>query len=110
LPILLLAADGQFREFEAVLDTGFSDYLALPPNLVTDLQLPYYGEAEYELGDGRIVRFTLHTVTILWDGANQEVHVLATEGGVLVGMRMLYGHQVYLDVVDGGEVRIEPRP
>ena len=31
-------------------------------------------------------------------------------GGSLVGMSLLYGNRVVLDVVEGGEVLIEPLP
>jgi hypothetical protein len=38
------------------------------------------------------------------------VLVLAADGGPLVGLSLLYGHRVTLDVVDGGRVSIEALP
>jgi len=36
--------------------------------------------------------------------------VMATEDVSLIGMSLLYGYRVILDVVDGGLVTIEARP
>jgi len=45
--------------------------------------------------------------TVLWDDQTRHVAVLATQGDVLVGMAMLAGHRVTLEVEDGGSVTIE---
>ena len=36
--------------------------------------------------------------------------LLDADGGPLVGMSLLYGSRVTLDVVDGGPITIEPLP
>lgn len=43
-------------------------------------------------------------------GQERDIEALVTEGGVLVGMLLLQGYHLFMDVVDGGEVRIQPRP
>ncbi len=43
LPVHIRAARGQVEEIEAVIDMGFSGYLALPPPMVAALQLPRFG-------------------------------------------------------------------
>jgi predicted aspartyl protease len=48
--------------------------------------------------------------TVLWDGHDRDVAVLAAEGDILTGMRMLRGYRLLIDVIDGGEVLIEARP
>lgn len=35
--------DGQTRDIDAVIDTGFGGFLTLPPALVAELGLPYKG-------------------------------------------------------------------
>jgi predicted aspartyl protease len=52
----------------------------------------------------------VHLATVLWEGQHRDIAVLSAEGDVLGGMRLLLGHHLFIDVIDGGEVRIEPRP
>lgn len=41
------------------------------------------------------------------DGQERAVLVLSADGGPLVGMATLYGHDVFLHVVDGGRVTVQ---
>ena len=41
LPLSLRGPEGQTREVNAVIDTGYSGSLPLPPALVAELELPY---------------------------------------------------------------------
>ena len=41
VPLLLRGPDGPEREVDAVIDTGYSGSLSLPPSLVAELELPY---------------------------------------------------------------------
>ncbi len=47
---------------------------------------------------------------VLWYGQEREVLVLQADGGPLVGMSLLYGSRVMLEVVDNGDVTIDPLP
>ena len=94
-------------DIESALDTGFNGFLTLPPELVSVLQLPFWETSEFTLGDGNNVAFNVHIATVLWDGQERDVFVLAAEGGPLLGMSLLYGFRLTIDVVDGGSVIIE---
>jgi clan AA aspartic protease len=96
-------------EIKAVIDTGFTDYLTLPLNLIASLSLPFRESAEFVLADGHAVAFETYAASVLWDGVEKPVLVLAAEGGPLVGMSLLYGCRVIMDVVDGGSVTIEAK-
>lgn len=98
---------GVEAEVEAVLDTGFTDFLGLAPGLVDRLGLPFFSSADALLADGRLMRFALHLGRVWWEDDWREVVVTATEGGPLLGAGLLYGHLVTLEVVDGGRVLIE---
>ncbi|MGI4791360.1 MAG: hypothetical protein ACRYFS_21235 [Janthinobacterium lividum] len=102
-------AAGREAEFKAVIDTGFTDYLTLPPALIASLQLVFRESAEFVLADGNAVAFETYTASVIWDGIEKTVLVLASEGGPLVGMSLLYGYRVIMDVVDGGVVTIEAK-
>jgi clan AA aspartic protease len=105
--LVLRGADDREREVAVVVDTGFTESLTLPPILVEELGLPRVDTSELELADGRIVVFPVHRAVVLWEGGERRVSVHVSEGGPLMGMTMLYGCNLNLDVVDGGHVRIE---
>lgn len=96
-------------EVEAVLDTGFTGHLALPGAIIEELSLPSQGVVEASLADGSRVDLEVHRARIFWMGQPRDVEVLASEGDALAGMSLLYGHEVYLDVIEGGSVVIESR-
>ena len=98
---------GQEQEIEAVIDTGFNGYLTLPDVLVAALGLPYHSRSIVTLGDGSKLVLRQYEATVIWDGRERDVLVLAAEGGPLIGMAMLYGHDVFLNVVDGGRVTVQ---
>ena len=100
---------GQSREIEAVIDTGFNDYLTLPPLLVAELGLAYRNRGQMILADGSEVTFDIYGVTMLWDGEPRQFHAYAADAEPLVGMRLLQSHSLYVEVEDGGSVVIQAR-
>jgi predicted aspartyl protease len=66
--------------------------------------------SSFILAGGSIVALEVHRGTVTWDGADRGVLVLAADGDPLVGMSLLRGSRVTLDVVDGGPVTIAPLP
>jgi clan AA aspartic protease len=103
----VLGPAGQAKAVEAAIDTGFDGYLTLPAELVRHLDLPFLGTTTATLGDGNSVHMTLHLASVLWEEEPWEVLVLAAEGGILVGMALLAGCRVTLDVEEDGAVTIE---
>ena len=94
---------------DAVIDTGFSGYLSLPPATITALRLPFAEARVYSLGNNAEVIFDLYEAVIIWDGQQREILVLVSEADALVGMALLKGFRLTIDAIDGGEVRIEVR-
>ena len=103
-----LGPEEQTVVVEAGIDTGYNGFLTLPRALIDELGLPYVGTAGAELGDGNKVRMDLFLGAVRWEGEAREVLVLEAPGGVLLGMAMLYGSRVTLEVEENGAVRIEP--
>ena len=104
--LFLRGPEGQVQQVDAVIDTGFNGYLALPPMLVADLELPVVGDGEAVLADGRQVSFNVYRVTALWDGLPRYVETGAVGYEPLVGMSMLVGHDLHVKVTNGGRVTI----
>jgi clan AA aspartic protease len=103
-------AGGQAIDLQATIDTGFSGHLTLPLGVIATLQLPYDRAEIYTLGDNSDVAFDLYSATLIWDGRDRPVFVLSSGSEPLFGMSLLHGFYLFVDVVDGGEVLIQPRP
>ena len=109
IPLPLRESSGQTREVEAVVDTGFNGYLTLPPMLMEDLKLAVVGDGEAVLADGSQATFDVYGVTVLWDGRSMYVETGAVGVDPLIGMALLEGHNLNIDVEDGGRVVIQAR-
>ncbi|MGB3516774.1 MAG: hypothetical protein WBA43_09965 [Elainellaceae cyanobacterium] len=92
---------------EAVIDTGFTGFLSLPLSIITDLGLPWHFRDLGTLGDGSEVIFDMYKATVIWDGKSQVIDVAASEADPLVGMSLLYGFRVQMDVHEGGIVTLK---
>ena len=105
----LLGPEGQAREIDAVVDTGFNGYLILPPMLVADLGLPVVGDGEAVLADGSEAAFDVYGVTALWDGQPRYVETGSVGVVPLVGMAMMDSYDLRIEVVNGGRVVIQAK-
>ncbi len=105
LPVQTNGASAQ--EIEVVLDTGFSGSLTLPPNLISALGLPFRSRGSAILADGSQAHFDIHVATVVWNGLPRNILVEAADTNPLVGMSLLYGHDIRIQAVDGGRVTIE---
>ena len=108
VPIFVQSPSGQTLTIQTVIDTGFSDFLTLPPALVTELGLPYQNRDSAILADGSEATFDVYRVTVLWDGQPRHVDAYAADTTPLVGMRLLDSHDLSIQVRAGGRVAIEP--
>ena len=98
---------GQAREVDAVVDTGFTGFLTLPPALVTELGLPFETTGHATLADGSEVSFDTYRVTVLWEGQPRYVLADAADTTPLVGMLLLDMHDLSIRVRDGAWVLVE---
>lgn len=99
---------GQDVVIDALVDTGYNGVLLLPKAVVASLGLPLRRITSALLADGARVSLQSHEGRILWDGRERVVRVLAGGNQPLLGLALLTGYNLSLDVVDGGPVRITP--
>jgi len=108
VPLVLRAPDGSTLDVDALVDTGFTASLTLPPALVKGLGLIRHSKSKLLLADGTLRRFGVYVCEVFWDGQWRPVLASAIGDEVLVGMRMLDGYRVLLEAVPGGAVEIAP--
>ncbi len=60
-------AQGEEHALEAVIDTGYDGFLTVPPDLIEQLGLPYLRSSRALLGDGSVIEFDIHEVTVVWN-------------------------------------------
>ena len=101
----------QLEKIQTIIDTGFSGELTLPGGLIDRLGLPRVGDLSIILGDGYEVSVEMYLAIVLWHGEKRIVQVLRTDDGKpLIGMSLLHGNRLILEVITDGEVTIESLP
>ena len=101
---------GVEADVDAVFDSGFSDLLTLPVATIVALGLVRHSRGRAILADGSIQQYDLYTAEVFWGTVWQTVRVPALGDEALLGMRLLAGHELRIEVVPGGVVAITPLP
>ena len=94
----------------AVIDTGFTAYLTLPPVVVASLGLVRKARGTAVIADGSQPHFDVFEAEVEWRGVRQAVYVYAIGDDVLAGMTLLAGHELRIEVAPGGLIELYPLP
>lgn len=108
--LMALGPQGHQQDMEAIIDTGFTGFLTLPPALLGALGLSWLCRQAGMLADGRVEYFDVYLATVIWDGKPRTVGVEAADTEPLVGMGLLDHHALRIDVLNGGVVTITALP
>lgn len=106
LGVALRSPDRPDVTVEFVVDTGFVGYLTLPPSAVEALDLPFVRRITANLADDSAIYVSVYAATIVWNGQEQDVEVLATGRRPLLGTLLLAGCDLGVKFVDGGLVSV----
>jgi clan AA aspartic protease len=98
---------GQEEEIQAVLDTGFTGWLTLPPSLIAALGLPWLTKGRALLANGQVDTFDVYVATLLWDGRPLRLMADAADTDPLVGMSLLHGYDLHIRNIDDGIVILQ---
>lgn len=101
---------GRQQEIEAVIDTGYTGWLTLPPLVVAALQLRWQTSGRGVLADGSVSVFDVYQARVLWDGRSRSVLVDEFAATPLVGMSLLRGYEFNMRVQSRGKVSIQRLP
>lgn len=97
---------GQPHGVDAVIDTGFNGFLTLPPALIAVLGLPWLCRQQGQLADGSLLTLDVYVATVEWHGQVRSVEVEGANAQPLLGMALLQGSALRIQVIPGGEVII----
>lgn len=105
---LVRGTGGILHETEAVVDTGFNGFVSLPSSLISALGLPFVRTEQTLLANGSREEVAVHEGTIFWDAGKRTVLVQATDGDPLIGMALMRGYELTVQVRINGDVFIKP--
>ena|SRR5437867_736625 len=103
-------AQDQAHAIDATVDTGFNGFLTLPLQLIATLGLPWLCRQQGQLADGTIQVFDVYTATVVWDGTPRGIEIEAVVNKPLIGMSLLQGYELRVQVVPGGAVSVAAIP
>ena len=98
---------GRQREVEAVVDTGYTGWLTLPPAVIDDLKLRWRTFGRGTLADGSTSLFDVYQANIVWDARVRRVFVDEFDATPLVGMALMWGFELKMHVRAQGNVAIK---
>jgi clan AA aspartic protease len=106
ISVTILSAHETQQSIEAIIDTGFNGFLTLPANLLNDLDAERIGYGRVILADGSEKLAPIYEVAILWDGHRTALEVDAADTEPLIGMALMEGYQLQIDVRESGVVNL----
>jgi len=101
---------GREEEVEAVIDTGYTASLTLPPSVIVALELRWRSVDRVTLADGSECVFDVYEARVVWDGKLRQILVDEADTDALVGMRLLKGFDLRMQVRARGKVTIKRLP
>lgn len=106
----LRGPEGVEADVDAIVDSGFTSSLTLPATILAALGLSRQSGGNAVLADGTVRQFDIYAAELAWDGTWRTIAVSAIGNESLIGMRLLAGHKLVIDVVPNGVVEIVPLP
>ena len=98
---------GGAQRIRAVIDTGYNGWLSLPAELISRLVLPWLQIGFATLADGSETAFNIYEGLVLWDTRRRRIPVDESECTPLVGMSLLEGYELKMQVCRAGKVTIK---
>lgn len=92
---------------EFVVDTGFVGFLTLPHAAVLAMGLPYLHHTSAGLADDNQVQIPVYEATIVWEGTERAVRVLAMGRRPLLGTSLLDDRELRVLFREGSPVIID---
>jgi clan AA aspartic protease len=101
---------GREQEVEAIVDTGFTASLTLPSALINALGLRWQTVERFTLADGSESIFDVYVGKVEWDGNWRTILIDEADADPLLGMRLLRGCELKMQIRARGKVTIKRLP
>lgn len=110
LPRVILELPGAagLLPVEFILDTGFEGDLTLPRSVLQQLDVRPLFLSLRSMADGTLRECPVCQLRMEWSEQVRDVEILCLEHSPLLGMLLLDGWHLSIDLVEGGEVLVEP--
>lgn len=105
--LIFLLRNGSNIPIEFDIDTGFTGELCLPTEAVSLMGLTFRHYISANLADNSEVLLPIDEATVLWDGEEREVLVIATGRSPLLGTALLDEQELVIQFTEGGLVTID---
>ncbi len=106
IPIRIHDLKNESHTVEAVVVTGFTGWLTLPHDKISELQLSWHEWGAAILADGSRISYFIYDALVEWDDQMITIPVAEMEAIPLAGMRLMQGFRILIDDIDGGLVKI----
>lgn len=108
-PCVLLTLPGLAGplEIEFTVDTAFDGDLALPADLARRLDAQPSGKRGLSLADGSLFVSAAYEILLDWEGEERLSEVLVLDGSPLLGVVLMEGLRLGVEMEPGGEVSLE---
>ena len=110
IPLTVRGLRGHRHEIEAVVDSGYTGWLTLPPAVIAALDLRWQTFGRGILADGSVRTFDVYQAKVVWDGRVRPVFVDEFDATPLAGMSLLRGYEYKMQVQARGKVTIKRLP
>lgn len=110
LRLRVFGPTGAAAEVDALVDTGYTGTLILPDTVIAALELHARAGGRVTLADGSERDHRNYTAAVEWDGKPRRVIVSAVGDEPLIGMKLLAGYELRVEVTPGGAVEVRPLP
>jgi clan AA aspartic protease len=107
ITISLCSSSGTVYTQDAIIDTGSNGWLSLPSDLIAKLNLRWKRRGRAILGDGSECIFNVYEAVVIWDGSYLTIPIDEADSQPLVGMSLMEGYQLMVQVFEGGNVEIQ---
>ena len=102
----MCSSDGKIYTQDAIVDTGFNGWFAQPPDLIAQLNLRWKRRGRAILGDGSECIFNVYEAVVVLDGVVLTIPVDEADLEPLVGMSLMEGYQLMVQVFEDGRVEL----
>ena len=106
IPVSVRDAGGRVHNLDAVIDTGFNGSLTLPAAMIAALGLRWRNRSSVVLANGGVDECDVYVGVVIWDGQPLRVMVDEADTEPLVGMMLMDGYELNVEVMDGGMVTL----